>query len=336
MTTFVVEPVTGMPEPFVDLWRALGRLPLKQRASVVLADYAAGRTGRSRRRSARRCPPSACTCTGPGSVCGICWRTRMAELKERFSLADEIGTPELWGEARRRAAAPRRGRWTGRPRRAVASSRPLSPSRCSRRLRSSRGTSPIRRRPATEPGTGHRPRHGAPRRLERALRAAGEPEWRRYRVDGFATHRVGWLRVRGRRRVSSGGRVLVRPARGAGARSQRSLSRGRSTPPSRGPAASCWSGEVGTEGSAKRRTFDDGAAYDPGSRTWRMLPPSPMSARSPFAVWTGTELIVWGSPDRTLGCATAPRTTRRPTRGAGSPTARSTSPTGLLSGRARR
>ena len=30
----------------------------------------------------------------------------MTELKERFSLADEIGVRELWGEARRRAAAP--------------------------------------------------------------------------------------------------------------------------------------------------------------------------------------------------------------------------------------
>jgi RNA polymerase sigma factor (sigma-70 family) len=29
-----------LPEPFVDLWRALARLPLKQRASLVLADYA--------------------------------------------------------------------------------------------------------------------------------------------------------------------------------------------------------------------------------------------------------------------------------------------------------
>jgi RNA polymerase sigma-70 factor (ECF subfamily) len=34
------EQVAGMPEPFVDLWRALARLPPKQRASVVLADYA--------------------------------------------------------------------------------------------------------------------------------------------------------------------------------------------------------------------------------------------------------------------------------------------------------
>ena len=34
------EAVTGLPDPFVDLWRALARLPAKQRASVVLADYA--------------------------------------------------------------------------------------------------------------------------------------------------------------------------------------------------------------------------------------------------------------------------------------------------------
>jgi DNA-directed RNA polymerase specialized sigma24 family protein len=40
MATFAVEPVIGMPEPFVDLWRALAQLPMKQRASVVLADYA--------------------------------------------------------------------------------------------------------------------------------------------------------------------------------------------------------------------------------------------------------------------------------------------------------
>jgi DNA-directed RNA polymerase specialized sigma24 family protein len=40
VATFAVEPVTGTPEAFVDLWRALAQLPLKQRASVVLADYA--------------------------------------------------------------------------------------------------------------------------------------------------------------------------------------------------------------------------------------------------------------------------------------------------------
>jgi DNA-directed RNA polymerase specialized sigma24 family protein len=40
MTTFAVEPVIGIPDPLIDLWRALAQLPLKQRASVVMADYA--------------------------------------------------------------------------------------------------------------------------------------------------------------------------------------------------------------------------------------------------------------------------------------------------------
>lgn len=41
--------------------------------------------------------------------------------------------------------------------------------------------------------------------------------------------------------------------------------------------------------------FDDGAAYDPASRTWRALPPAPIDARMPYSVWTGNELVVWGS-----------------------------------------
>jgi hypothetical protein len=44
--------------------------------------------------------------------------------------------------------------------------------------------------------------------------------------------------------------------------------------------------------------FDDGAAYDPVRGTWRMLPAAPLSARTTFSVWTGKELIVWGSTDR--------------------------------------
>jgi RNA polymerase sigma factor (sigma-70 family) len=40
MEPFEDDLAVQMPEPFVDLWRALGRLPAKQRASVVLADYA--------------------------------------------------------------------------------------------------------------------------------------------------------------------------------------------------------------------------------------------------------------------------------------------------------
>ena len=40
MKTFAEHPVIDLPDPFIDLWRALARLPMKQRASVVLADYA--------------------------------------------------------------------------------------------------------------------------------------------------------------------------------------------------------------------------------------------------------------------------------------------------------
>jgi len=38
--TFADEPVAGLADPFLDLWRAIAVLPPKQRASVVLADYA--------------------------------------------------------------------------------------------------------------------------------------------------------------------------------------------------------------------------------------------------------------------------------------------------------
>jgi RNA polymerase sigma factor (sigma-70 family) len=40
---FEVHEADSMREPFVDLWRALAKLPPKQRASVVLADYAGWR-----------------------------------------------------------------------------------------------------------------------------------------------------------------------------------------------------------------------------------------------------------------------------------------------------
>jgi RNA polymerase sigma factor (sigma-70 family) len=37
---FTDEPAAGLPDRFLDLWRAIAVLPPKQRASVVLADYA--------------------------------------------------------------------------------------------------------------------------------------------------------------------------------------------------------------------------------------------------------------------------------------------------------
>ncbi|MDP8957456.1 MAG: hypothetical protein M3N24_10970 [Actinomycetota bacterium] len=41
--------------------------------------------------------------------------------------------------------------------------------------------------------------------------------------------------------------------------------------------------------------FDDGAAYDPATNQWTLLPKPPIKGRSGHvAVWTGREMVVWG------------------------------------------
>jgi hypothetical protein len=73
----------------------------------------------------------------------------------------------------------------------------------------------------------------------------------------------------------------------------------------RSGAASAWTGREllvwgGWDGGFRDPPyFDDGAAFDPVAGTWRMLAPAPIEARSAFSVWTGEELIVWGSMERT-------------------------------------
>ena len=54
-----------------------------------------------------------------------------------------------------------------------------------------------------------------------------------------------------------------------------------------------WSGTYGYE--FAEGFFDDGAAYDPVSDSWRRLPPAPIDARAPLSVWTGREMLVWGT-----------------------------------------
>lgn len=45
----------------------------------------------------------------------------------------------------------------------------------------------------------------------------------------------------------------------------------------------------------RQRATRRGAAYDPSSRTWRAIAPSPLAPRgNATAVWTGEEMIVWG------------------------------------------
>jgi len=69
---------------------------------------------------------------------------------------------------------------------------------------------------------------------------------------------------------------------------------------SRSVPASAWTGQEllvwgGWERGVSLAFFDDGAAYDPASDSWRSLPPAPISARAPLSVWTGTEWILWGT-----------------------------------------
>nr|BFE85432.1 hypothetical protein GCM10020093_080330 [Planobispora longispora] len=93
-----------------------------------------------------------------------------------------------------------------------------------------------------------------------------------------------------------------------------------------------WGGDDG------RRTFGDGAAYDPARKTWTRLPAAPLQPRSHHsAVWTGQEMIIWGGTAtptriRTAPASTAPPTTPPPASGAPSP-GRRTGPPGSTPGR---
>ena len=64
------------------------------------------------------------------------------------------------------------------------------------------------------------------------------------------------------------------------------------------------------------RLHADGGAYDPVTDIWRLLPPSPLSARSgALAVWTGRELVVWGGMVGTGSWWTGPHSSPRGTDG---------------------
>jgi hypothetical protein len=57
-----------------------------------------------------------------------------------------------------------------------------------------------------------------------------------------------------------------------------------------------WGGRSGDDYASA--TLGDGAAYDPRQRTWRPLPPAPITPRAPLSIWTGQEFIVWGTAVR--------------------------------------
>ncbi|MBO0869560.1 MAG: hypothetical protein J2P15_13440 [Micromonosporaceae bacterium] len=111
--------------------------------------------------------------------------------------------------------------------------------------------------------------------------------------------------------IRNGGRPLEEPAVYPSVRSATAaeLARGRwdvlpqSPVPGRIGAAAVWTGDEmvvwgGASGTYPGTLRADGVAYEPGTRTWRMLPPSPLGARSGTAsVWTGHAMFVWGGYD---------------------------------------
>lgn len=57
-----------------------------------------------------------------------------------------------------------------------------------------------------------------------------------------------------------------------------------------------WGGQSGPHDGV---LHGDGAAYDPVRRSWRRLPPAPLTPRTGMAAtWTGRELFVWGGYDQ--------------------------------------
>lgn len=61
-----------------------------------------------------------------------------------------------------------------------------------------------------------------------------------------------------------------------------------------GSSAYLWGGEDAKIGDRHTQGLPSGATYDPTSDRWRRLPPAPFGSAGHTAVWTGSEMIVWG------------------------------------------
>jgi hypothetical protein len=238
------------------------------------------------------------------------------DLKDRFSLADDVDAPELWSDVRRRAAAPER--------------RPLTdPDRAGLGLGGRRiatvavafavfTAAAVFAWQLSHPDVAPTPPPVADEPVD--LAAELGPGWTELppppEVRSAAA--TAWT---GSQMIMWGGYVFGgsgdKPSTDDGFLFDAASRTWRSLPPSplsgRSLAASAWTGrEFLVWGGTDLNTypyegFDDGAAFDPSTGRWRRLPPAPIEGRAPMSVWTGEELIVWG---------TAVRVTPRPRDGA--------------------
>lgn len=227
----------------------------------------------------------------------------MTELKERFSLADEIGVRELWGEARRRAAAPeapsRTVDWPPVPgRRLAAGAVALAVF----------ATAAVFAWDLSHPDVVPLPPPAADTSVD--LAAEVGPGWSQLPgpPEVFPGSAHAWT---GSELVMWGGGwngpfVDIGFSFDGSTQTWSAIPDGPLSP--RTQPGFAWTGEElliwggRTEECCVRSEMflDDGAAYDPVTRTWRALPPAPIEGRTPFAVWTGEEFVVWGNQDRAL------------------------------------
>lgn len=229
----------------------------------------------------------------------------MPELRDRFSVADEIETRDLWTEARRRADAPETSSrslpWGPAPRKRltagiVAFAVFTAAAVFAWDLSNPDGRVAPRPAPAVDlaselpEGWTELP---APPEVRSGAATAWTGSqllvWGGYVFDGG-----------GDKSPADDGFVFDASSRTWAAIPNSPLSR-------RAGAASAWTGKElliwgGWTGECcvpSEAFLADGAAYDPVRGTWRQMPSAPIEARAPFSTWTGEELIVWGSRDRT-------------------------------------
>ncbi len=225
----------------------------------------------------------------------------MPELKERFSLADEIGAGDLWGEARRRAVAR------------DAPPRPVDwPPATGRRLVAAAVALAVFAAAAVFAwDLSHPDRHVGPKPVPAVDLAAELPEgWSELPAppEVRSSAATAWT---GSQLLVWGGYEYVGSTEDPDADGfafDAVTRRWEPLPPSplegRSGAAFAWTGGElliwgGWDGGFRDPPyFGDGAAFDPVAGTWRSLAPAPIEARTAFSVWTGKELIVWGSTER--------------------------------------
>jgi hypothetical protein len=225
----------------------------------------------------------------------------VSDLKERFALVDEVDSRDLWGEARRRAAAPappsRSFDWPPATGRRLAAAAVALAVFATAAMFAWDLSHPDRR-----PGPRPTPAVDLASELpEGWSELPAPPEVRSGAASAWTGSKLfvwgGYEYVGSNEDPDAGGFAFDAATR-----------RWDSLPPSpldgRSDAAAAWTGRElliwgGWDGGFRDPPyFDDGAAFDPVAGTWRMLAPAPIQARTAFSVWTGKELIVWGSTDR--------------------------------------